>query len=158
LDNIKEIDAYEHVKTQTMDIGIHIATQPPFRTSRLGIKYDDVDTLFRTRIQHNSKFRLKLLHFFVDIGIRDSTYYWTELAYFIYKYFKFQRNCADLNSIEIGSGLSIAHSLDFPYDYGNIIDQIIAMITIICSRNIVSVTHLFTGFGSYTVGESGAII
>jgi arginine decarboxylase len=61
-----------------MDIGIRIATNEvrkfSFHTSRLGLKYAVVKTLFRTRIQHNSQFRLKLLQFFVDTGIRDCAY------------------------------------------------------------------------------------
>jgi arginine decarboxylase len=38
------------------------------------------------------------------------------------------------------------------------IDEIIENIQWICNKNNVPVPHIFTEFGSYTVGESGAVI
>ncbi|KAF2027188.1 Orn/DAP/Arg decarboxylase 2 [Setomelanomma holmii] len=162
LDSPRELGAYASLDNDTINIGIRVATDEPpglsFRTSRLGVRYSEISTLYRTRIQNDTKFRLKMLHFFVDSGVRDSPYYWSEFSCFVYKYCELRKICVDLDSINIGGGLPIARSLNFSYDYEAIIDRIIELIASVCARHNVPVPHLFTEFGSYTVGESGAAI
>ncbi|KAJ4375965.1 hypothetical protein N0V83_001245 [Neocucurbitaria cava] len=162
LDSLEEIDAYEHVNAETLNVGIRIATDEvpnlPFHTSRLGVRYSEVNDIYHSKIQHSPKFKLKMLHFFVNTGIRDTAYYWSELSMFVHKYCELRKICSDLDSIDIGGGLPIKHSLDDSYDYEGMIDQIINIIQKTCQRNNVPVPHLFTEFGSYTVGESGATI
>lgn len=163
LDNLKEIEAYEDsVTAETVNLGIRIATDEEpnfaFYTSRLGIRYGDVNELYRSKIQHSSKFKLKMLHFFINTGIKDSAYYWSELSRFMYKYCELQKMCPDLDSIDIGGGLPIQTSFQFSYDYQAMIDQIVESIQWICNKSNVPVPHIFTEFGSYTVGESGAVI
>ncbi|TAE22106.1 MAG: arginine decarboxylase [Cytophagales bacterium] len=163
LDNLKEIEAYEEgITADTVNFGIRIATDEEpnfaFYTSRLGIRYSDVNELYRSKIQHSGKFKLKMLHFFINTGIKDSAYYWSELSRFMYKYCELSKICPDLDSIDIGGGLPIQTSFQFTYDYQAMIDQIVESIQWICNKNNVPVPHLFTEFGSYTVGESGAVI
>jgi arginine decarboxylase len=48
--------------------------------------------------------------------------------------------------------------MQFEFDYEYIIDQIVENIHYICQERQVPVPDIFTEFGSYTVGESGAVI
>jgi arginine decarboxylase len=162
LDSLEEIHAYEQIRARKILVGIRVATNEnssrPYNTSRLGIRSEDVDTLYHTKIEHSTKFRLKMLHFFVDSGIRDTPFYWNELARFVHKYCELRKICRDLDSIDIGGGFPVADTLDFSFEYEGIIDQIIRTIAHTCARNNVPVPHLFTEFGTYTVGESAATI
>lgn len=164
LDNLKEIEEYERlVNADTVNVGIRIATDEEpnfaFYTSRLGIRYSDVLDLYKEKIAPNPRFKLKMLHFFINTGIKDSAYYWSELTRFMFKYCEMQKICPDLDSIDIGGGLPIQTSLaSNNYDYQQMIDEIVENIQWICNKNNVPVPHIFTEFGSYTVGESGAVI
>ncbi|KAF1919460.1 hypothetical protein BDU57DRAFT_142460 [Ampelomyces quisqualis] len=63
---------------ERINVGIRIATNEDsskqYYTSRLGIRYE-FKTLFHTTIRHSNKFRLKMLHCFVDSGINDTHLY-----------------------------------------------------------------------------------
>jgi arginine decarboxylase len=145
-----------------MKLGIRIAAdeEPNFEfyTSRLGIRYSDVIDLYKTRIANNPKYKLKMLHFFINTGMKDSAYYWSELSRFVYKYCELKKICPELDTIDIGGGFPIKTSLTFEYDYQYMVEQVIENIQWICEKNLVPVPHIFTEFGSYTVGESGATI
>jgi arginine decarboxylase len=163
LDNLKEIDFYDKsVTADTVNLGIRIATdeEPDFAfyTSRLGLRYSDVMELYKNKIQGSSRYKLKMLHFFINTGIKDSAYYWSELSRFIYKYCDMKKVCPELDSIDLGGGLPIQTSLQFNYDYQSMIDEIVESIAWICNKNNVPVPNIFTEFGSYTVGESGAVL
>lgn len=163
LDNLNEIDYYlENAKAETVNVGIRIATDEEpnfaFYTSRLGVRYNDIQTLYKEKIKPNPHFKLKMLHFFINAGIKDNAYYWSELTRFMFKYCEMKKICPDLDSIDIGGGLPIQTSLVFNYDYQAMVDEIIENIQWICNKNNVPVPHIFTEFGSYTVGESGAVL
>jgi arginine decarboxylase len=162
LDNLKELDAYEQGVEGEMKLGIRIAAdeEPNFEfyTSRLGIRYNDVIDLYKNRIANNPKYKLKMLHFFINTGMKDSAYYWSELSRFVYKYCELKKICPELDTIDIGGGFPIKTSLTFEYDYQYMVEQVIENIQWICEKNLVPVPHIFTEFGSYTVGESGAVI
>lgn len=163
LDNLKEIDYYlENATADTVNLAFRIATDEEpnfaFYTSRLGIRYSDVISLYKEKIAPNPHFKLKMLHFFINTGLKDNAYYWSELSRFIQKYCELKKICPELDSIDVGGGLPIQTSLQFNYDYQAMIDEIIEIIAWICSKNNVPVPHIFTEFGSYTVGESGAVI
>ncbi|MDX1629109.1 MAG: arginine decarboxylase [Fulvivirga sp.] len=162
LDNLKELSHYEENVQNSYDVGIRIAAdeEPNFEfyTSRLGIRYSDVNTLYRDQIKPSSKARLKLLHFFINTGIRDTAYYWSELSRFIFKYCELKKECPELDTIDIGGGFPIKTSMHFEFDYQYIVEQIIENIKWICGKNNVPVPHIFTEFGSFTVGESGAVL
>jgi len=162
LDNLHELSHYEeHVKNE-YQVGIRIAAdeEPNFEfyTSRLGIRYSDINTLYRDQIKPSKKAKLKLLHFFINTGIRDTAYYWSELSRFIFKYCELKKECPELDTIDIGGGFPIKTSLHFDFDYKYIIEQIIENIKWICGKNNVPVPNIFTEFGSFTVGESGAVL
>lgn len=162
LDNLHELGHYEeHVKDK-YNVGIRIAAdeEPNFEfyTSRLGIRYGDVNTLYRDQIKPSKKANLKLLHFFINTGIRDTAYYWSELSRFIFKYCELKKECPELDTIDIGGGFPIKTSLQFEFNYQYMAEQIIENIKWICGKNNVPVPNIFTEFGSFTVGESGAVL
>lgn len=162
LDNLRELDAYDRLVKKPMQLGIRIAAdeEPNFEfyTSRLGIRYSDVNDLYKTRIANNPQYKLKMLHFFINTGMKDSAYYWSELSRFVYKYCELKKICPDLDTIDIGGGFPIKTSLQFEYDYQYMAEQVIENVQWICEKNNVPVPNIFTEFGSYTVGESGAVI
>ncbi len=161
LDNLKEIDFYHENINDSFNVGIRIASDEEpnfsFYTSRLGIRYGDIISHYKEKIEGTNA-KLKLLHFFINTGIRDTAYYWSELSRFIYKYCELKKICPELDTIDIGGGFPIKNSLGFEFDYEYMADQIISNIKWICGKNHVDVPNIFTEFGSYTVGESGATI
>lgn len=162
LDKMGEIDDYEQSVNDPYQVGIRVASdeEPKFEfyTSRLGIRYSDIIPLYREKIEKSEKASLKMLHFFINTGIKDTAYYWSELSRFIFKYCELKKICPSLDSIDIGGGFPIKTSLTFQYDYKYMIEQIVENIKWICDKSNVPVPNIFTEFGSYTVGESGAVL
>ncbi|MDX1666061.1 MAG: arginine decarboxylase, partial [Saprospiraceae bacterium] len=161
-DNWKEIDFYDkHVKG-ACKVGIRVATEEEpnfeFYTSRLGIRSSKVLDFFRESIAGNSKFKLKMLHFFVDTGIKDSLYYWGELKKAVKLYGELKRESEDLRALNIGGGMPIRNSLGFEFDYKYMVREIVQLIQQACEEEEIPEPDLFTEFGKYTVGESGANI
>ncbi len=162
LDNLTELDHYEENVTKAFNVGIRVAADEEpnfaFYTSRLGIRYGDIIPYYKERLAKNPKAKLKMLHFFINSGIKDSAYYWSELSRFIYMYCELKKICPELDTIDIGGGFPIKNSLAFEYDYAYMAEQIISNIQWICHKNHVEVPNIFTEFGSFTVGESGATL
>jgi arginine decarboxylase len=162
LDEMGEFEEYEKNVQNPYRVGIRVAAdeEPKFEfyTSRLGIRYSDIIPFYRENIEKSSKASLKMLHFFINTGIKDTAYYWSELSRFVFKYCDLKKICPTLDSIDIGGGFPIKTSLTFQYDYKYMIEQIVENIKWICDKNNVPVPNIFTEFGSYTVGESGAVL
>ena len=162
LDNMPEFDRLDKVVNVPTRIGIRIASEEEpkfeFYTSRLGIRYSDILPFYKEKVSKNSKFSLKMLHFFINTGIRDNAYYWNELRKCVEVYCDLKAVCSELDSINIGGGLPIKNSLAMDYDYEYMIEEVIAAIKSICDQRGVPVPNIFSEFGSYTVGESGATI
>ncbi len=162
LDNLFELEKYEPTLTEKLKIGIRIASEEEpkfdFYTSRLGIRYNDIVPYYLEHIKNNPKFELKMLHFFINTGIKDKAYYWNELTKSVQVYCELKKVCPELTALNIGGGLPIKNSLDFVYDYEYMAEEIIAQIQSMCERNDVPEPDIFTEFGSFTVGESGAVL
>ena len=162
LDSLGEIDYYDQHVEGTYQLGIRVASDetPRFElyTSRLGVRYSDITELYQTRIRENPRARLKMLHMFVNQGIDDSSYYWSELDRFVDKYCELRKICPELDSIDIGGGFPVKDSLWFKYDYPYIVDEIVRNVQTTCQENNVPTPNILTEFGIYTVGESGAVL
>lgn len=162
LDNKFEIDEYDRNITRKCKIGIRIAAEEEpkfeFYTSRLGIRYNDIIPFYLEKIKNNPKFDLKMLHFFINTGIKDSAYYWNELSKCVNLYCELYQICPQLSSLNIGGGFPIKNSLSFDYDYEYMAEEIIAQIKGICKRSNTPDPDIFTEFGSFTVAESGATL
>src|SRR5574344_2208503 len=115
-----------------MKLGIRIAAEEEpsfdFYTSRLGIRYSDIIPFYKNGISRNPKFSLKMLHFFINTGIRDTSYYWNELSRCLNLYCDLRQICPDLDSLNIGGGLPIKTSLTWDYDYKYMIEEIVNQI------------------------------
>ena len=162
LDNKEELKAYKSVKVP-FKVGIRVAAEEepnfPFYTSRLGMRAKDILEFYVDEIEgFEHKFQLKMLHIFLNKGIKDDIYYWSELNKVINLYCQLKKICPELDSINIGGGFPIKHSLGFEYDYQFMINEIVRNIKVACKRNKVQMPNIFTEFGSYTVGESMAHI
>ncbi len=162
LDNKFELDQLDRNITKKCKIGMRIASEEEpkfeFYTSRLGIRYNDIIPYYEEKIKNNPKFQLKMLHFFINTGIKDSAYYWNELSKCVNLYCQLKSICPELDSLNIGGGFPIKNSLSFDYDYEYMAEEIISQVKVICQRNNTVEPDIFTEFGSYTVGESGATL
>lgn len=162
LDNMSEFDILEEKVKEPTKIGLRIASEEEpkfeFYTSRLGIRYSDIIPFYRNKISKSEKFKLKMLHFFINTGIRDTAYYWNELSKCVNVYCDLKAVCPELDSLNIGGGFPIKNSLAMDYDYEYMAEEIVSQIKIICNQRGVTEPDIFTEFGSYTVGESGATI
>jgi arginine decarboxylase len=161
-DNKEEVDYYAKHVIGHCNLGIRVATEEEpnfeFYTSRLGIRAADVVPFYNEKVKNNPKFKLKMLHFFVDTGIKDSLYYWGELRKAIKLYCQLWHANEDLNSINIGGGMPIRNSLGFEFDYKYMVREIVNNILVACEEADVPEPDIFTEFGKYTVGESSATI
>lgn len=162
LDNKEELDLFEDAFTKKCKVGIRIACEEEpkfeFYTSRLGIRYNDIIDFYKAKLKNSKKFQLKMLHFFINTGIKDTAYYWNELSKCMNVYCELKAICPELDSLNIGGGFPIKNSLNFEYDYEYLTEEIIAQIKNICHRNDTEEPNIFTEFGSFTVGESGAAL
>lgn len=162
IDNYEEIELLSQEIKGKFNVGIRIASEEEpkfeFYTSRLGIGYKNIVPFYNRQIKDHKKMKLKMLHFFINTGIRDNAYYWNELAKCLKVYVSLKKICPSLDSLNIGGGFPIKNSLAFEFDYQYIIDEILNQIKLTCEDEEIPVPHIFTEFGSFTVGESGGAI
>lgn len=162
LDNLEELSQYDkHVK-KPLKIGLRIASEEEpnfeFYTSRLGIRVKEIVSYYKKKIAGNSKYQLKMLHFFINTGIKDEAYYWSELNKCMQVYCELKSICPELDSFDIGGGFPVPNSLNFDYDYEYMATEIIKSIKSVCLANNVPVPDIFTEFGNFTVAESSATL
>ncbi|MEP6512646.1 MAG: arginine decarboxylase [Parafilimonas sp.] len=163
LDNKEELNAYRRSVKVPFKLGIRVAAEEepnfPFYTSRLGMRARDILEFYVDDIEgYEEKFQLKMLHIFLNKGIKDDIYYWSELNKIINLYCQLKKICPELDSINIGGGFPIKHSLGFEYDYQFMINEIVSNMKKACKKARVPMPHIYSEFGSYTVGESMAHI
>lgn len=162
IDNYEEIDLLSQEINGKFQVGIRIASEEEpkfeFYTSRLGIGYKNIVPFYKNQIQDNEKVELKMLHFFINTGIRDNAYYWNELTKCLRVYTALKKICPTLDSLNIGGGFPIKNSMAFDFDYAYMVDEIVNQIKQVCEEEEVDVPNIFTEFGSFTVGESGGAI
>jgi len=163
LDSVQELDRITmHNLDRPIKIGLRITIdeepQAAYYTSRLGINKRELLELVKEKIQPNPLLELHMIHFFVDSGINDNLYYWGEFKKALQLYTQIKQLAPSLQALNIGGGFPIRNSLGFEYDYEYIVDEIVRNIKETCIEAQVSVPHIYTEFGKYTVGESGAVI
>ncbi len=163
LDSINELKRVEELANgDTVKVGIRMAineeSQSAYYTSRLGIRHTNIPEFFEQNIQGKKNIELKMLHFFVDSGIKDSLYFWGEFQKAMKLYVDLRKKCDTLDSFNLGGGFPIRNHLGFEYDYEYMIKEIVSNIKTACSAENIPDPDIYTEFGKYTVGESGAII
>ena len=162
LDNREELPQImdKVIPGRKVQVGIRIASEEEpkfeFYTSRLGLGYQDIMPFYAQHIQPTEHVELKMLHFFINTGIKDTAYYWNELLKCVNVYIQLKTQCPTLDSLNIGGGFPVKNSLTFDYDYAHMAEEIIAQIKTQCAQAGVPEPDIFTEFGSFTVAESGA--
>lgn len=162
LDNYGELDQLLEQVEGDFNVGIRIASEEEpkfeFYTSRLGLGYKNIVQYYHDFIQDNPRVKLKMLHFFINTGIKDTAYYWNELNKCLSVYCELKKVCPELTALNIGGGFPIKNSLTFDYEYEYMAEEIVNQIKLACDSNKVPEPDIFTEFGSFTVGESGGAI
>jgi arginine decarboxylase len=157
LHRISKLNSKKKIKIG-LRMAINEEPQSSYYTSRLGIRHNEMLDFYRNHVKPNDKVELVMFHFFVDSGIRDNLYYWGEFQRALKLYISLKKECKSLNSFNLGGGLPIRNNLGFEYDYDYMINEIVKNIKQSCDEEKVIEPHIYTEFGKYTVGESGAII
>jgi arginine decarboxylase len=163
LDSIHEFERLQSMSNnRKIRIGLRMAIneepQSAYYTSRLGISPAKMLDFVFSKIKGQQDFELKMLHFFVDTGIKDSLYYWGEFQKALKLYIDLKKELPGLTAFNLGGGFPIRNNLGFEYDYENMIGEIVCGLKSACEKDGVEEPDIYTEFGKYTVGESGAII
>ena len=162
LDSRLEIDRLLKKTDKDLTVGIRMAIneepQSAYYTSRLGIRSSEIIEYYKKSLSKKKRVKLKMLHFFVDSGIKDTLYYWGEFRKALKIFADLKKICPSLDSINLGGGLPIRNNLGFEYDYKYMINELVNTIKSVCEEEGIMEPNIFTEFGKYTVGESGAII
>ena len=115
IDNFEELTLLQKETSKPFKVGIRIASEEEpkfeFYTSRLGIGYKNIVSFYEREIASNAQVDLKMLHFFINTGIRDNAYYWNELMKCLNVYINLKKVCPTLDSLNIGGGFPIKNSL-----------------------------------------------
>lgn len=162
IDNRAEVQKLSKYLKKPCKLGIRMATEEEpnfeFYTSRLGIHSREIIDIYKTEIKDHPLMELKMLHFFIDTGIKDSMYYWGELNKGVETYATLKKECESLDALNIGGGMPIRNSLSFDFDYKYMINNIVKTIKDACIETEIPTPDIYSEFGQFTVGESGAII
>ncbi|MFH1000454.1 MAG: arginine decarboxylase [Bacteroidota bacterium] len=163
LDSVNELSRLlKFANGQKIKIGLRMAIdeepQSAYYTSRLGIRHTEMLDFFNKNIKNNADVELTMFHFFVDSGIKDTLYYWGEFQKALKLYIELRKICPTLNSFNLGGGFPIRNHLGFEYSYEYMINEIVRSIKEATTAENIPDPDIFTEFGKYTVGESGAII
>jgi arginine decarboxylase len=162
LDSKQELDRFYAKTKGELTVGIRMAIneepQSAYYTSRLGIRSAEIIDYYKSKIAKKKRVKVKMLHFFVDSGIKDNLYYWGEFRKALKLFAELKKICPTLDSINLGGGLPIRNNLGFEYDYKYMINELVTNIKEVCMEEGIEEPDIYTEFGKYTVGESGAII
>ena len=161
LDSMRELENYLE-SGEKIKIGLRIATdlqpQSDYYTSRLGIRSSEILDFYNNKIKGQENIELKMLHFFVDSGIKDNLYYWGEFRKALDCFTKLKKVCPSLRALNLGGGFPIRNNLSFEYDYKYMVNEFIRNIKEACMAEEIEEPDIFTEFGKFTVAESGAVI
>jgi arginine decarboxylase len=165
LDSMKELLKIKNLLpriNRKLKIGIRMAIdeepQSAYYTSRLGIRPSHIIDFYNNEIAPIDKLELKMVHFFIDSGIKDNMYYWGEFQKAMQLYVDLKKVAPQLKALNLGGGFPIRNNLGFEYNYEYIINEFVSNIKSACNEADIEEPDIFTEFGKYTVGESGAII
>ena len=135
LDNMRELERLNKMTRKSIKIGLRLATdlqpQSDYYTSRLGIRPSELLDFYKKEIAPKKKLKLKMLHFFVDSGIKDSLYYWEEFQKGLSMFVELKKACPELKALNIGGGFPIRNNLGFEYDYAYMADEIVRNLSLI---------------------------
>ncbi|MFT6335177.1 MAG: arginine decarboxylase [Saprospiraceae bacterium] len=159
---LQRVKKYAKCLEKPLKIGIRMAIdeepQTAYYTSRLGIRANEIIDFYNNEIIGDESISLKMMHFFIDSGIKDNMYFWGEFQKAIKLFIELKLICPEMKAIDLGGGFPIRNNLGFNYNYEYIINEIVGNIASACREADIEEPDIFTEFGKYTVGESGATI
>lgn len=163
VDNMIEIyEIFMVFKSDNIKIGICIVLEEEFKFEFyilwFGICYWEIVFFYKVFIQDNLWVEIKMLYFFINIGINDMLYYWNELMKCFCIYLELKKVCLILDLFNIGGGFLIKKLLYFDYDYLYMVCEILMQIKCVCFDNDIFELNIFMEFGLFIVGESGGVI
>jgi arginine decarboxylase len=87
-------------------------------------------------------------------------YYWNEFRKAVNLYCELRKVCPTLRAIDIGGGMPIPHTLGFQenFDYVYMVNEMVGVLADSCRAAGVPEPDIWTEFGKFTVGESGALL
>ncbi|MBK6829980.1 MAG: hypothetical protein IPG92_04165 [Flavobacteriales bacterium] len=153
-----ELNRLDEASIVQCDIGIRIAAEeaPKFELHQpTGHRLQGHHPFLHAQCEQRRKFKLKLLHFFINTGISDTAYYWNELGKCVNVYCDLKKLCPTLDTLDIG-GHAVKSSLNFSFDADYMIGEIVGRIKDICDENKVQEPNIYSEFGSFTVSDCGA--
>ncbi len=110
LDNYEELELLTEKVNEPLQVGIRIASEEApkfeFYTSRLGIGYKNIIPFYKKYLKQNKKAELKMLHFFINTGIQDQSYYWNELMKCMKVYVALKKNLPHFRQLKYRRRLS----------------------------------------------------
>lgn len=159
---LQRVKRYAKGLEKPLKIGVRMAIdeepQTAYYTSRLGIRANEIIDFYNTEIKGDETISLKMMHFFIDSGIKDNMYYWGEFQKAMKLFVELKQICPEMKAIDLGGGFPVRNNLGFEYDYEYIINELVGNIASACREADIEEPDIFTEFGKYTVGESGATI
>jgi len=159
---LQRVKRYAKGLEKPLKIGVRMAIdeepQTAYYTSRLGIRANEILDFYNNEIKDDESISLKMMHFFIDSGIKDNMYYWGEFQKAMKLFVELKQICPEMKAIDLGGGFPIRNNLSFEYDYEYIINELVGNIATACREANIEEPDIFTEFGKYTVGESGATI
>lgn len=163
LDSMPELEKLKTIETnKPIKIGVRICIeedpQAAYYTSRMGINKREILDFISEKIVGDDRFELVMVHFFVDSGVTDNMYYWNEFKKALTLFTSIKKIEPHVSALNIGGGFPIQNSLNFNYDYEYMTQEVVRNIQEACDDAGVEEPNIFTEFGKYTVGESGAVI
>lgn len=165
LDSIEELTTLKEMigdLPAPMKIGVRMATDSSdssaYTTSRLGIAPSEIIEFCKSEIINDASFQLVMVHFFVDSGINDNAFYWNEFNKALDIFTALEKLTKSHISLNLGGGFPVRNTLTFDYDFEGIVDEVVRKIKNKCKQDNVAEPDIYTEFGRYTVGESGAVI
>jgi len=105
---MQELEKIEKLsENRKVKIGLRMAIneepQSSYYTSRFGIRPVEMIDFYNSSIRGRKNIELKMFHFFVDSGIKDSLYYWGEFQKAMKLYVNLKKECKTLDSINLGA-------------------------------------------------------
>ena len=129
---IQRVKKYASEYKGKLKIGIRIAIdeepQSAYYTSRLGIRPSEIMNFYENELKDNEYLDLKMVHFFIDSGIKDNVYYWGEFQKALKLFVELKQACPDIKALNLGGGFPIRNNLGFKYDYEYMINEIVSNI------------------------------
>jgi len=161
LDSTLEWEYYKDSCNKPFSYGIRkIADEEPdtpYYTSRFGLPADEIIRFVKETLMQSTAGQLKILHFFINTGMKDSAYFWNELDKLMHLFVDIRQLTQSLSMIDLGGGLPILSDIENSFDYAQLINAIVSFISDYCKRHAVPTPDLITEFGRFTVGETGAL-